>query len=87
MQFSTIESVRTDGVHSIVQSTLMCTLTAVLECCNRVLNLVPLLNLALICYSSTSTGGPLQGRRSDIFKPKLFEPHLYCCAGAARYNL
>ena len=28
-------------------------------------------------------GGPLCGVRSDIFKPQLFERHLYCCAGAA----
>ena len=63
--------------------------TAVLECCTstRVLNLVPLLNLALTWYSSTSTGGPMQGVRCDIFKPKLFEPHLYRCACAARASL
>jgi hypothetical protein len=64
--------------------------TAVLECCTstRVQNLVPLLNLALTwCHSSTSTGGPVYGVRSDIYKPKLVEPHLYCCAGAARSSL
>jgi hypothetical protein len=32
-------------------------------------------------------GGGLLGVRFDMFKPKLFEPHLYCCAGAARSNL
>ena len=51
------------------------------------LNLVPLLNLALTWYSSTSRGGPLCGVRSDIFKPQLFEHHLYSCARAARSSL
>ena len=32
-------------------------------------------------------GGPLCGVRSDIFKPQLFERHLYCCVGVARSSL
>ena len=69
MQFSTIEFVRTAGVHSTssVQSTIMCTctstLTVVLECRTRVLvlNLVPLLNLYIaLTWCSSSTARVLQ---------------------------
>jgi hypothetical protein len=53
MQFSAIESVTCKNGWCTLECTLECTLmvmrtlTAVLECCTQVLNVVPLLNLAL----------------------------------------